>query len=88
MLEKILFKKIEVWAPLLVIFFIVVSSWIFSAIVKSTASGGVQFGGLGRIAVEIADFPLAAGRVLFGVGSITTDRESDIPDWLTIHNPF
>ena len=33
---------------MLCIFLIVIGAWIFSAVVKSAASGGVQFGGLGK----------------------------------------
>jgi hypothetical protein len=47
--EKLIFKRIELWAVLLIFLFMVVGSWIFSAIALYSQMGGRRLDPMGVI---------------------------------------
>lgn len=57
MLEKILFKKIEIWLVLIffILFLILVS--LYGSLIRSYIIAGNRFGVIGNIAIEVAELP-------------------------------
>jgi len=56
-MEKILFKKIELWLVIISLLVWVVGTILFGWVVKHTATGGKKAGQFGEIALELASIP-------------------------------
>lgn len=57
MLEKILFRRVEMWVLFLALLISLIGTILFGWIVKYVALGGVQAGAIGELAVDIASTP-------------------------------
>lgn len=57
MMERILFKKIELWLVIIFLLAWMVGTILFGWAVKYTVTGGKRAGQLGKIAVELASIP-------------------------------
>lgn len=66
MLEKILFKKIELWILILVLILLLIGTIIFGWVVRHTTIGGERAGRIGEIAVSVASIPYTVKVLLFG----------------------
>ena len=55
--ERLVFKKIELWAVVLLAVFGVVGTVMFGAIAKNAASGERKYGRLGTAVLMVADVP-------------------------------
>lgn len=56
-MERLLFRKIELWAVLLVLILAAVAAMLFGGIVRSVAADRSKFGTLGKVAWSIASVP-------------------------------
>ena len=66
MIEKLLFKKIELWITLALLLLAIIVSTLFGWVVHHTASGGRKAGVIGEIAVTIASTPSTLVRIVTG----------------------
>ena len=57
MIEKFLFKSIELWIALLMLLFAIIASILFGWVVRHTVAGRNKAGFIGEIAVTIASTP-------------------------------
>jgi hypothetical protein len=57
MIDRLLFKKIEIWLVILMLLFAIIGSILFGWVVRQTVSGGNNAGFIGKIAVTIASTP-------------------------------
>lgn len=62
-LEKFLFKKLEVWAVLLLAVLAIIVAIIFASIVRNEALGYGKFGALGKASLLVAEIPSTARQV-------------------------
>lgn len=63
--EKFMFKKIEVWAVLLMMVFLVVGFLLFAGLVRHYLREGATQSGFGYVVERIAAFPSAVKGVFF-----------------------
>ncbi len=70
MLERLFFKRVELWLMLLILLIVAIGGALFGAVVYSTARGSDRFGTLGTVAVSIAQMPkqaiTAADQLIYG----------------------
>jgi len=57
MLERLVFKKLELWLIAIVLLAFCIAAVLFSAVVHITTKGSSRFGQFGEISVEIATIP-------------------------------
>ena len=74
MLERLLFKKLELWLIAIMLLAFCIATVLFSAVVHITTKGSSRFGQFGEISVEIATIPentKAAVKVLTGGNNLS-----------------
>lgn len=59
-MERLLFKKVEIWLVLLILLLGILGTVLFGAIVRNEALGHDRFGRLGDVAYAVASFPAEA----------------------------
>lgn len=64
LMEKFLFKKIELWFVLLLMAFGLVGLIVFGAVVRNAAQGNDRFGALGKMSLAVAKIPSTARQML------------------------
>ena len=87
-MERLVFKKIEIWIVLLLAILSLIATVFFGWVVQHAARGGTQAGAIGDFALDIAQFPSLVKRVL-----ITRDfnlhkapERFDLPPGFTYHS--
>ncbi|MEP5091198.1 MAG: arylsulfotransferase family protein, partial [Paracoccaceae bacterium] len=63
-MDKLLFKRIDLWLVVLIVVMLLLSMLAFGAIVRDRAFGHNRFGAIGEISFQIASLPAEAGREL------------------------
>jgi hypothetical protein len=66
MIEKLLFRKIELWIVIAILLLAMIGSILFGWVVRHTAAGGNKAGLVGEIAVAIASIPSTLKTIVTG----------------------
>lgn len=84
-MEKFFFKRIEVWAVLLLMVFGFIASILFGSVVRNEALGYERFGRLGKLAYALASVPADAQSILGHNNTMAVgepDRFGDRQGWV------
>lgn len=57
MLERLLFRKVELWFVAIILVLALIGAVLFGSVVLTTIKGGSRFGVVGDLAVSAADIP-------------------------------
>lgn len=85
MIERFLFKKLELWVVLLLIKIIFLTSLLFGSLLLVHSNDPKRFPVLGNLSTEIANFPISVYKALFVSGSnpaglVSTELRFDAKD--------
>ena len=88
-MEKFFFKRVEVWAVMLVVIFCFITAVLFGAMVRNVALGHDRFGRAGHLAYTLASAPANASKLLErdplirsnGMGVSDADRFDSRQGW-------
>ena len=91
MLEKLLFRKIEFWVVLLVIFTLCIGAILFGSIAIRYQRDGKFLGPVGALVLEVAKFPFKVQKVLSNKvpsGVKGNEKRFESRNGLTINSTF
>lgn len=83
-MEKLFFKKIELWVVVVLAVFGVLGAILFAAILRNELLGWGQYGKVGDLAVAVSELPATVEQVLWadeGMKAADTERFGDRAGW-------